>query len=282
MGQSSKSEKVVKLTEGLGLKIKDVRHIVQDVNVIKRPEKPVYYVNNADKVSILAKKLVPDARIDDEYSEDILKENLAKICEAQGCGIKGFGEYTSALNEILVAISTGTLRKSYIIGSPNGFGKTTFANTCIKRLDKMGYRAVPYISLFELAELRMIYERMLLGYLKKRVEKDEEDTDDSEEFTYTWRDYLRADVVFTYLTILENKKIETAILKALLDIRGPKGLPTIVFTSSSLVPYLNDVTLKKVIWDDILAYSDDCDKADRLIHKACFKIYNSSIVINGE
>jgi len=274
MKTADKNDRVGELSNALGIKVKSTKGIA---GANRETKKPVYHVTKADRISIEAKNLVPKSRIDDEYSEDVLKENIVKICKAQGCEIKGFNDYTSALNEILVSISTDVLRKSFILGAPNGFGKTTFANTCIKRLDKMGYKAVPYISLFELAELRMIQEKILLGYIKQGSSGYENEVEDIE---YTWRDYVKASVVFCYFTTIENKKIETAVLKALIDMRGVKGLPTVVFTSSSLVPYVNDSTLKRVVWDDILAYNDKDIRCDRLIHKSCYKIYNSSVVIN--
>lgn len=241
----------------------------------KELDKPVYHVTKAEKIVSGAKGLVPAQRINDEYDEDILTDNIANMCRAQRCKVKGFSNYSEVLSTIIAKISTGTLSQSYILGAPNGFGKTTFANTCIKRLDSMGLRAVPYISLFEIAELRVEHEKRLLGYLNKTIKTDTEEGGGG--ISYTWTDYVKSDVLFTYLTTLENKKVEAAVLKAIMEIRGPKGLPTIVLTSSSLKPYLSDITQKKVIWDDILAYNDDKTMCDRLIHKSCFKVYDARL-----
>jgi hypothetical protein len=244
--------------------------------------KPIYHVTNAQKEVAIRKKLIPEARQDDEFDEQLVKAAVEEMCIAQGCKVKNFKKYIDTLNEIIVGISTNTLRKSYIIGAPDGFGKVAFVTTCIKRLDAMGKKAVPYISLFELGELRMEYEKRILGYLTnpRKAYKDEEDEKESwqeEEIQYTWSDYMKADVLFTYLTTLENKKAEVKLLKAIIDIRGPKGLPTIVFTWSSLIPYLNDLELKRYVWDEILSYNDEKAGCDRLIHRSCFKIYNSEI-----
>lgn len=257
----------------LGLRVKCSCQIESSVKEQKL-DRPIYHVTQADKIITEVRGLVPTQRINDEYDEDTLTDNIANMCRVQRCKIKGFNNYSEALNTIIAKISTGTLNQSYILGAPNGFGKATFANTCIKRLDSLGLKAVPYISLFEIAELRVEHEKRLLGYLNK-TSKVNDDSD--EEIDYTWTDYVKTDALFTYLTTLENKKVETAVLKAIMEIRGPKDLPTIVFTSSSLKPYLSDITQKKVIWDDILAYNDDKAGCDRLIHKSCFKIYDTRL-----
>ncbi len=247
-----------------------------------KAEKPMYHVTGAQKEMAVYRKLIPEARQNDEFEEQFVRDRVIEMCEAQNCKVKDFQKYVDTLNDIIVAISVSVLRKSYIIGSPNGFGKTTFANTCIKRLDAMGKKASPYISLFELAELRAEYEKKMLGYIKKEV-KEAEAEGTLSDIDYTWTDYMKSDVLFTYLTTLENKKLEVKLLKTIVDIRGPKGLPTIVFTSSSLKPYLQDADLKRFVWDDILAYNDESAGCDRLMHRSCFKLYNNALpAIAGE
>lgn len=258
------------ITESLGLTVKcscAIEGESKTKNIIT--EKPIYSVTKADEISCVERGLVPKHRENDEYSSDKVLETIGEMAKAQKFEIKGWGEYSKTLDKIISTISIGEkLDSSYILGAPNGFGKTTFANTCIKRLDSMGYKAVPYISLFEIAELRGEYEKRILGYINR-----ENIGEGNEEIKFNWKDYVESDLLITYLTTLDNKKIEVSTLKTIMDIRGPKGLPTIVFTSSSLKPYLSDIVHKKVIWDDILAYSDNNTKIDRLIHKSCYKVY---------
>lgn len=265
--------------EALGLKVKCSCMIESPVKPSNKaditPEKPFYHVSGAQKELAVSKGLIPESRKDDEFDEDFFKERVIAMCKAQNCQVMDFQKYINTLNEVLVGISTGTLRKSFIIGAPNGFGKTTFVYTCLKRLLAMGKKVVPYISLFELAGLREEYEKRAWGYIFKKKES----VDNEEQPTYTWNDYMQADVLFTYMTGLENMKLESRILKTIMEIRGPKELPTIVMTALSLKPYLMNPELKQFVWDDILAYSDDMAGCDRLVHRSCFKIYNTKIKI---
>ena len=261
------------LDEELGISVKCSCNIDGDSKVkLLRADKPVYNVTNAHKELALEMGLIPEHRINDEYSREFAEQRISEICAAQSCAVVNSEVFLDTSDYILANISTGTLRKSYILGAPNSFGKTTFVNTCIKRLLAMNRKVTNYISLFELAVVRAEYEKELLGYKSK--------LDETEEISkFTWNDYMKSDVLFTYLTDLENRRIEAKILKIILDIRGPKELPTIVTTSSSLKPYLNDLELKKYVWNDILSYNDETASCDRLIHKSCFKVFNLDVSI---
>ena len=61
------------------------------------------------------------------------------------------------------------------------------------------------------------------------------------------------------------------MLKTVLDVRGVKGLPTVVLISTSLNPYKNDKVLGELIWDEILAYKSDSHCYDRVYHVSCYK-----------
>lgn len=266
------------LDEVLGLKVKCDCIIEGTVKEEKKIlDKPVYHVTGAQKELAVVKKLIPEARKDDEYEADFIKTRVAEMCIAQKYKVIGFEKYVETLNEIILGISFGNLNKSYLIGAPNGFGKTTFANTCIKRLDAMGKKATPYISLYELGGLRVEYEREIVGALQNRAiafslgQENGQINDDNSIYSYKWSDYMKSDVLFTYFTGVENMKVETYLLRLILNIRGPKGLPTIVFTEYSLKLHLADQELKKYVWDDILAYKDDAASCDRLLHRSCFK-----------
>jgi len=265
------------IINALGMKIKCSCKIESPIKEkVIEVGKPSYHVTEAQKEVTVTKKLIPDARANDEFDEQFIKNRLTKMCKAQDCKIMRFAEYTEALNEIIVGISIGTLNKSYLIGAPNGFGKTTFANTCIKRLDAMGKKAVPYISLFEIGALLLEYEKKIMGAIDRRKEIVSENEDEI-IYEYKWEEYMKSDVLFTYLTTLERADAEVKLLKEIIQIRGPKGLPTVVFTDISMMPYFNNKLLKKIVWDEILAYSYDAASPDRLLHVSCFKIYNSAI-----
>ena len=61
-----------------------------------------------------------------------------------------------------------------MIGAPNGFGKTTFANTCIKRLYAKGKKE-PYRSLLEISALRDEYINKWVGNIENSCKIMEED-----------------------------------------------------------------------------------------------------------
>ena len=86
----------------------------------------------------------------------------------------------------------------------------------------------------------MIQEKILLGYIKGSSGYENE----VEDIEYT-EGLRKASAAFCYLTTIENKKIETAVL-ALIDMRGVKVTYRSIY-SSSLVPYVNDLTLKRVV-----------------------------------
>lgn len=274
--------------EPLGMKVKCTCMIESPVkyNKDEPPKKPVYSVTNAQKEMATYLKLIPESRQDDEYDAEIIKANVTEMCSVQKCKVRKFDEYINTLNSIIVSISTtGKLRQSYIIGAPNSFGKTTFAYTCIKRLYAMGKKVVPYLSLYELAELKAEYERKVYKYIKKsrkevneesKNEVDSSEDESSSDIIYTWEDFMKSDVLFTYLTTLDNMKIEVSLLKTIMDIRGPKELPTVVFTTNPLKPYFADEVLKTYYWDEILAYNEKKTSCDRLIHKSCYKVYKDN------
>ena len=142
----------------------------------------------------------------------------------------------------------------------------------------MGKKAVPYTSLFELAELRGDYEKYVLRKFKRKQEDEEEKEEgfgiyNDEVKKYTWKDYISADIVFVFLTTLDNAQIESNTLKALLEIRSNKMLPTVVLTDSSLDAYESDARLKRYVWDDIVAPSEEMATYDRMLHVSTYKRY---------
>jgi hypothetical protein len=88
---------------------------------------------------------------------------------------------------------------------------------------------------------------------------------------YSYSEYINADCLFVFTTGILKKDIESKILYQLLNIRGAKGLPTIVMVSTSLDVYTMDRKLKEQIWDEILAYSEKQYCYDRLYHVSCYR-----------
>ena len=252
----------------------------------REKEELVYKVTGAQKIQVVAEKLVPEARKDDEFSEDILKEQVMNLYSPRNGSVRGrdFSEYVTLLNSIIAGISIGEpLKTSYMIGAPNGFGKTTFANTCIKRLYAKGKKAVPYRSLLEISALRDEYIKQMGRQYRKTPVKIDEDDYTYEEKTYTWDDYCKAEIVFCYLTIPDNGWVEMNTLKALTTIRATNGLATVVMMDSSLQVYKANNEIKKYILDDILADSKEYGALDRLVHQSVYIIYRTGLdVVPGK
>lgn len=239
---------------------------------IKDTEAPKVKIRDKDKLRLL----VPLERRKDEFDTDTSKHNIEEIAKMQNCKIYRYTTYIDTINTILGEIVTSGLKNSYIIGAPNGFGKTTFVYTAIKRLLAQNKKVVPYLPLIELAEKKVEYEARLMEKLKNprfagelRKEPDE----------FIWKDFVEADVLFTFFSSIESKEIESAALSALMTLRASKGRPTIACISTSLNLYTNDTKLREYYWDDMIAYKTDTTKVgvDRLIHRSCYKRYNGNM-----
>lgn len=258
-------------------------------------------------------KLIPESYKHARFDVDKIKDNLIKqYAKSKLYKIHKFNEYTSICMGILSAIRLNQLpRRSYLIGAPNGFGKSSFVNECIITLKQQGFTAVPYISLWELAQIRIEDEKMLMNpYIHPRYKMDEiidkrrrefEYTETNNSFEYTntkqvtdyfkkpgtvtglfsFSEYINADCLFVQLTSILSKEIESHTLKQVLDIRAAKGLPTIVMMSTSLEPYINDPVLRDLVWNEILSYNEDDNSYDRVYHIACYKTKELSIDNKG-
>lgn len=206
--------------------------------------------------------VIPKNRAKDEFDSELAQikiETLAQASSAMGCPNKD--EYLRTLNNILVAVTNGTLDRSYILGAPIGCSKTTFVMTCLKRLVNANKKCVPYLSLTELASiqkesLKAIGGRQPSGSGEKPLAAEK----------FHWKDFLEADVLFTYLTNYEAAVTELSILKSLLYQRGISGKPTIVMTSSSVRLYESNDMLKSMFWSDICLYDKSIRTVKRLLH----------------
>lgn len=246
-----------------------------------KPTKPVYHTNKGTADIAVAKGLIPKERVNDEYSADTAATRISVQYGARYT-IRNFKAYSEVLNTIITSINTNIpIGKSYMLGAPNGSGKTTFANTCIKRLEAMGMKAVPYVSLMEVADLRSKYENYLSGLLdKKKGFSYSNVTEDKVD--YTWMDYVSADVAFVYLSGIDNANVEVRILRMLLQMRGNKGLPTIVFREESLELYRSDDKMRLYYWDEIISKHENLDSYDRLTNVYCMKSEKTIGLVRGE
>ena len=224
-------------------------------------------ISNTDKF----KAVIPKDRREDEFNIEFVKDNISKMAIAQGYKIIGFNGYINIINLILTQINNYKLTKSYIIGAPNGFGTTTFVYTAIKRLLAQDKKVVPYISLSEIAEKKIEYDNELLARLRKYNRGKIVETDST---GFNWKDYLEADVLFTYLSSLDSKQVESSILNTLLKIRGNNGKATIVIINTTLKAYLTDNKIKEYYWDEMLEYNTKLNRLDRLTHISTYKRYN--------
>lgn len=246
-----------------------------------------YGLSNADRDQAVYERVVPAAYRDACFDEDKIKNNIKAQYQKTGGLYKvyRFNDYTDICKQILSTIRMKRLpERSYIIGAPNGFGKTSFVNECLITLRRQGYKVAPYISLWELAQLRVDNEHRIMDPYK-RFKKEGSDVVYKDPNTvqgymkvptiittgYSYSEYINADCLFVSFTDVISKDIESHTLYQLLAIRGAKGLPTIVMISTSLEPYENDRALKELVWDEIKDYDENKRSYDRVYHISCFK-----------
>lgn len=264
-------------------------------------------ITKATREACVRASIIPEAYINTEFDANKVRDNYKEqsINTKKHEMIK-FDDYIGITCSILSLIRAGQkLRGSYIIGAPNGLGKTSFVHTALMLMYQRRMRVVPYISLSEIAELRLENERRLargldvklssrfngenITYQNDRMDperskyvdmsyySDIEDRDYYKKPTvitgqYSYSEYLNAEILFCFLTEPSSKEIESYTLKSVLEIRSAKGLPTIVMVSTSLNPYKNHNVIGPLIWQEILSYSNNKKSFDRLEHISCFRM----------
>lgn len=262
-----------------------------DVDIKKKVTLESMIIKEEDREIAVRKRLIPKKYTGASFDIDKITENISNQAKMLGQLYKvvKFNEYADVCNSIISTLRTGNLpNKSYLIGAPNGFGKTSFANECIMLMSKHSMQAVPYVSLFELAEIKVAEEHRLMDAFSYRtkstaegnraytyIESKEPDFIKSPEIitgNYSWSEYINAECVFCYFTSVSSKNLESRVLQQLLNIRATKGLPTIVMISTSIDPYIMDRTLKEQVWDEILSYNDNKNDFDRVSHVSCYKV----------
>ena len=126
-----------------------------------------------DNESAFAHGIIPKHRETDEFSPDYTRNYINECYKYDKIPVRGLDKYIELLSKILLDIrSDKRLDRSYFISAHNGYGKTTFANTCIKYLHKAGKKVVPYLSLQEIYNI-VIAENLLLRINKAYITQDE-------------------------------------------------------------------------------------------------------------
>lgn len=273
-----------------------IQHLVnkEDSKEIKpedynKPGKPLMLAD-ADRIAAVELGLVRRANINAKFDVNTIKKNVQRYGLKKYYSIEHYDEYIAVCSNILATIRSGQVPvQSYIIGAPNGFGKSNFANEAIILMNKLNWNCVPFTSLTEIAELWVNTENRLLNAVNRldyNIEAENDETVDLESSPgvvykkkprvilprYSWSEYINADCLICYFTSFESRNIESRILHRLMIERGTKGLPTIVCISTSLNPYVKDAVLKQHIWDEILLSSKvKRETPARLKHISCFK-----------
>lgn len=305
--------------DNIGISVKEPDNILKEakeanINLISsEKEKDItiesFMLRQSDRDIAVKRRLVPENYRDAKFDENKVRNNLITQHKKSNriYRIFGFDKYMSVCNEILSSIRVNKLpRRSWIIGAPNGFGKTSFVNECIITMFKNNWITVPYISLSELAEIRVAEEQRLMRPFSDRLTQGIYNAEIDRYLTeqenynykhgiepvdlikkpniitssYSWSEYINAKCLFVHFSSILSKDLESNVLYQLLSIRGAKGLPTIVMVSTSLQPYLNDISLREIIWDEILDNNEDDNSFDRVAHISTYKKKNMDTGFN--
>lgn len=293
--------------ESLGVRVKTTSEAMgnrADIKVLnmnsKFPVKPLLFVDRGTEEAAIKCGLIPESYRGNQFSMDQINNNIEKqkkIPRGREFEVMELDRYEKATLGIISTIRSGKLpEQSFLIGAPNGFGKTSFVNTCILLLYKQGRLCAPYISLSELAMVRLHEQKSLIegispskyyrgvDYTATNIEQYREmlyNDIDAADYSktpiniiskYSWSEYMNCDVLFCYLTDIASKALESEMLKTVLTIRGAKGLSTIVTMSTSLLPYTKSTYSLEYVWNEILA-DGDSKALDRVKHISCYKSY---------
>ena len=276
--------------DNIGLKVRDTETELDKAKEEKSNQNDSIeerlLLSDLDRDFAVKMSLIPENYKNVKFSEEAVKANLKTQYEQynKAYGVVGFQTYMRVTSNILSDIRLKKKpKRSWIIGAPNGFGKTSFVTECLIHCLKNAWKVAPYISLTELSELRTEEEQRLMRpfsyeLTKGRYDEKEQRFVKEDELArsayingylpgdivknariitsrYSWSEYINADVLFVEFSGIMSKEIESLMFRQLLTIRSSKGLPTIALISTSLDPYIKDKALNNYVWSEVLSYS---------------------------
>lgn len=205
---------------------------------------------NVDLQKLVNNGVITQDDLSINYSRDYTLKSLAERCEALHLRLsrQQVTDCLDTLDTILATLRAGKLPgKSYAIGAENGIGKTTFATTALKIAAQQGKTVVPYTDMSNLAEKYVEYSKAMRDTLersKRGLYKEDEDTQKS----FTWRDYVEADVCIVSLTggNADIAYVELDTLLTLITRRSDNRKPTIVMMRTPVEYYVK--------FDDVRRY----------------------------
>lgn len=291
------------LLQGIGAEVKGNNLESSMINSVNKITPIKFYVPKGDKISAVKSGLIPEAYKECDFDIEKVSANIVDQVNnsPRKFFVRKFADYKEITSGIISTIESGMVpNQSYLIGAPNGFGKTSFVNTCIMKLYGQGKMCTPYISLTDLAQVKVSNDKRLLNGINARLIYDKyNDAESGEDYIkayydgygevdyqkrpinlidrFSWSEYMNSDILFCYFTDVSSKVLESEIFKTAITIRGAKGLPTIATISTSLNPYKNDKYLGEFVWNEILTYREDGNSFDRVKHISCYKDYNAPL-----
>lgn len=187
--------------------------------------------------------LIPRRRANDLLDFREMGDRVAALCRESGekVDMQAFENYKNAMRNVLAYLSSNQeLDYSLLLSAPNGFGKTTFVYSCLKLMLMNGLRVVPFISLFELSQLRYDYMnnttwRHLDGYNK--TDTEERIMKEASYSNLLTNNFKKKSVD----NDLEETEIETSVNK-----------PFYEMTDSEKDAYIMDIKSKKYTYKDYL------------------------------
>lgn len=252
--------------------------------------------------------IIPNDYINARFKPEIIRKNITEQQNMTGHKFKveNFNEYCEVCNSIINTVNMGKLPdRSYLIGAPNNFGKNSFATDCLLASIHNGWLTVPYISLVELADIKLENDKatmhglMGIGTRSSKQKMDYGtgkyyDPEPNDLYTegltssnfmefklpnvikgrYSWSEYINAPLLVCFFSGIQSKAVESEMIYSLLNIRGAKGFPTIALISTPLDLYKKDPYLGPTVWKEIMAYSSTDVSKDRLNYIATYKNYN--------
>lgn len=250
-------------------------------------------LSEGDKQCAVYTGLVPENRKDDEYRTEYFKASVTNEYANRGYVVKNTQVYIETLEGLCGSAMAGErIGMSYFINSPNGFSKTTVANTCIKYMASNGMKCVPYVSLSRIGEMcdlyevskKVKYDRVLKYYRDKlnRIYKDENKIEsevekvlceyESTEKMYTWNDVVTCDVLYTYFSDFGMSADECCIAMKVLGERSLQNLPTVIMCNSILSAVNRDQIEINTFIRDYLSYSNNnlMTSMDKLKQIVCY------------